>query len=430
MTRDVNYGTISQDAESPAIAAKPDEEEDVEEDGRFFDQKEASQVLGKIISTNFAVLLAGLNDAATGVLIPYMQPTYNIDLLTVSFVYLVNFTGWVTACFANIHVCARIGTGGTLVLGAAIQCLGYALMWWHPPVPVFMGAFFFTGMGVAFQDAQANAFTITVKNAHRWLGILHAVYGGGTIIAPLIASTIASRTPEWHHYYLVTMGLGVVNVVLLVGTFWKGLFRPNIASAKDTADGEFRAVVRSKAVWILNGFFFLYAGAEVASGGWLVQFLVTVRHGDLEKMGYVASGFWSGFTIGRVVLADITHKFGERRMVFIYTVLALIMQLLFWLIPSIPVNAVTICLLGFFIGPFYPVGLYVLTEVLPQELHIGAIGFTASLGQAGAAAFPFMTGAIASQAGVQVLQPIMVGLLIGIGLLWAIVPKKRPISLE
>lgn len=73
---------------------------------------------------------------------------------------------------------------------------------------------------------------------------------------------------------------------------------------------------------------------------------MSVRHGDLEKMGYVASGFWSGFTIGRVVLADITHKFGERRMVFIYTVLALIMQLAFWLIPSIPANAVTVCLLG------------------------------------------------------------------------------------
>lgn len=80
--------------------------------------------------------------------------------------------------------------------------------------------------------------------------------------------------------------------------------------------------------------------------GWLVQFLVSVRHGDLKKMGYVASGFWSGFTIGRVVLADITHKLGERRMVFVYTALALIMQLMFWLIPNIPSNAVTICLLG------------------------------------------------------------------------------------
>ncbi|KAG2415619.1 hypothetical protein HFD88_006810 [Aspergillus terreus] len=373
----------------------------------FFDKKDARSVFGKILSTNLAIMGGGMNDAATGVLIPYMQPTYQINLLQVSFIYLVNFAGWVVASFANIHVCSRLGTGGTLVMGATIQCIGYALMFWHPPYPLFMAAFFFTGMGVAFQDSQANAFTVTVKNSHRWLGILHAVYGVGTIIAPVIANTIASRTPSWHLYYLTTLAFGIVSIVLLAFTFRKGLFRPNVQNAKDTAGSELRATISNRTVWIINGFFFLYVGAEVASGGWLVQFLVSVRHGDPKKVGYVASGFWSGFTLGRVVLADITHKFGERRMIFVYIALAIVLQLMFWLIPSIPVNAVTVCLLGFFIGPFYPVGLYVLTEAIPQELHVGAIGFTASLGQAGSAAFPFMTGAIASKAGVQVLQPIM-----------------------
>lgn len=41
-----------------------------------------------------------------------------------------------------------------------------------------------------------------------------------------------------------------------------------------------------------------------------------------------------------------------------------------------------------------------------------------------------MTGAIASKAGVQVLQPIMVGLLIGIGIFWAFIPKQGTIRLE
>lgn len=111
-------------------------------------------------------------------------------------------------------------------------------------------------------------------------------------------------------------------------------------------------------------------------------------------------------------------------MVFFYIALSIALQVMFWLIPNIIANAVTVCLLGFFIGPFYPVGLYVLTKVIPQELHIGALGFTASLGQAGSAAFPFMTGAIASKTGVQVMQPIMVGLLVGIGIFWALLPRQ------
>lgn len=51
------------------------------------------------------------------------------------------------------------------------------------------------------------------------------------------------------------------------------------------------------------------------------------------------------------------------------------------------------------------------------------IGFSSSFGQAGSAAFPFLTGAIASKAGVIVLQPVMVGLLAGMAIMWAFLPK-------
>lgn len=180
---------------------------------------------------------------------------------------LTNFTGWLFASFANIHVCSRLGTGGTLVVGASVQSLGYALMFWKPPFPLFMAAFFLTGMGVAFQDAQANTFTITVKNSHRWLGILHATYGVGTVISPLVANTIASRTPYWHFYYLMTFCMGVCNISLLAWTFRRGLFQPNVLGAKDTASSELKATLSNRTVWIINAFFFLYVGAEVTSGG-------------------------------------------------------------------------------------------------------------------------------------------------------------------
>lgn len=59
-------------------------------------------------------------------------------------------------------------------------------------------------------------------------------------------------------------------------------------------------------------------------------------------------------------------------------------------------------------------------------LMIG-VGFSATMGQAGSAAFPFMTGAIAAKAGVKVLQPMLVGLLAGMVVLWLLLPRmKRP----
>ena len=43
--------------------------------------------------------------------------------------------------------------------------------------------------------------------------------------------------------------------------------------------------------------------------------------------------------------------------------------------------------------------------------------------QAGAAIFPSLIGLIASHAGVQVLPPIVAGLVVAMGVTWAFVPK-------
>jgi hypothetical protein len=58
-----------------------------------------------------------------------------------------------------------------------------------------------------------------------------------------------------------------------------------------------------------------------------------------------------------------------------------------------------------------------------------ALGFTASFGSIGCALFPFLTGAIASRAGVEALQPIMIALLVGMTIFWAFVPKQGRIQL-
>jgi hypothetical protein len=52
------------------------------------------------------------------------------------------------------------------------------------------------------------------------------------------------------------------------------------------------------------------------------------------------------------------------------------------------------------------------------------------LGQIGGSVFPALTGIIAGQVGVQVLQPMLVGLLGAAGLSWLILPKDRALHQE
>lgn len=99
------------------------------------------------------------------------------------------------------------------------------------------------------------------------------------------------------------------------------------------------------------------------------------------------------------------------------------LELVFWLVPQFYVSAVAVGLIGFFLGPLFPAAVVAATKLLPRHLHVGAIGFAAAFGGAGAAIFPFAVGAIAQAKGVQVLQPIVLAMLAVATALWLGLPR-------
>ena len=99
------------------------------------------------------------------------------------------------------------------------------------------------------------------------------------------------------------------------------------------------------------------------------------------------------------------------------------LELLFWLVPQFYVGAVSVGLLGFFLGPMFPAAMVACTKLLPKHLHVSGIGFAAAFGGSGGAVFPYAIGAIAQAKGVEVLQPIILTLLAVIWFLWLGLPK-------
>jgi len=105
--------------------------------------------------------------------------------------------------------------------------------------------------------------------------------------------------------------------------------------------------------------------------------------------------------------------------------LAIGLEILFWLVPQFYVSAVAVSLQGFFLGPLFPAAIVVTAKMLPRRLHISAIGFASAFGGSGGAIFPFAVGAIAQRAGVAVLQPIILAMLIGLLAVWLMLPRIK-----
>lgn len=78
-----------------------------------------------------------------------------------------------------------------------------------------------------------------------------------------------------------------------------------------------------------------------------------MRGGDVAKVGYVPSGQAAGMLLGRLLLPEPTHRFGEKPMLLLYFVISIGLQLVFWLVPNIIAGATALSIMGFFQGPFF-----------------------------------------------------------------------------
>src|SRR5713226_9684844 len=151
--------------------------------------------------------------------------------------------------------------------------------------------------------------------------------------------------------------------------------------------------------------------------------MTNVRGANSFASGATATGFWGGMTVGRLGLSFLTARLGEFRSVILYLGIAIVLELLFWLVPSLVFSAVAVAFLGMVLGPMFPTAIVLVTKLLPRSLHVGAIGFGTAFGGSGGAIFPFIVGAIAQAKGVKMLQPVILALLAAIVGLWFVLPR-------
>ncbi|KAI0066103.1 MFS general substrate transporter [Artomyces pyxidatus] len=362
-----------------------------------------------------AVFLGGWNDGSTGPLLPRIQTVYHVGYTIVSIVFVLNSIGFVAGSISNIYLTDKLGFGKVVVLGSVAPLIGYCLQAPAPPFPLFCLSFCFNGFGLALQDAQASGYVASYKeNAASRMGLLHAFYGAGAFAAPLVATQF-SHMHRWSLYYLVSLGVALLNTASLVAVFrFKtqdecldqiGQAREDADTSHDAQGGKYGQIFRLKALHLLAFFILVYVGIGGAIGGWIVTFIVEVRGGG-SSSGYVSAGFFGGLTLGRVALLWVNKKVGERHAIFLYILLAIGLELVVWLVPSLIGSAVAVSLIGFLFGPIYPIVMNEAGRVLPRWLLTGCIGWIAGFGQTGSAVLPFLTGAIASKTGIKSLQPL------------------------
>ncbi len=374
----------------------------------------------------FAFILVGANDGAFGVLIPSMRSHYGVSNAIIGLPFLFAAMGYLIAAFNSGLLVAKLGNRLFLLLGVGAFLIASTMISLMPPFPILLILLFPLGFGGAILDAGLNAYIAGLPRNTALLNYLHAFYGTGALLGPIIASGLLAIGFGWNSVYVVWIGICIVLGVGVVFAFKGHTKAEHEATEKaETKQNVLFTALAMRIVWLGALFLLFYVGTEVSLGSWSYSFLTEERHGAPLLMGWAVSGYWLGLTLGRLTLARVALNLGEKRMIQVCIFGVIAGVLLIWLVPLNGLSAFGLCLTGYCLGPIFPTTIALMSRLVPARILPSAIGFLASLGSMGAALFPWIAGNLAQFIGLWVLLPYVILLTLIMLCLWMLL-QARP----
>jgi fucose permease len=354
-----------------------------------------------------------------------MRSHYGVSNATIGLLFLFATVGYLIAAFNSGLLVAKLGNRLFLLLGVGAFLLAACILSLMPPFPVLLFMLIPLGFGGGILDAGLNAYIAGLPRNTALLNYLHAFYGTGALLGPIIASGLLAIGFGWNSVYVVWIGICIV-LGTGVGFAFKGHKRvENEHTAKpETKQNVLFTALAMRIVWLGAFFLLFYVGTETSLGSWSYSFLTEERGGAPLLMGWAVSGYWMGLTLGRLTLARVAQNLGEKRLIQLCIFGVVVGVLLIWLIPLNGVSAIGLCLTGYCLGPIFPTTIALMSKLVPARILPSAIGFLASLGSMGAALFPWMAGNLAQFIGLWALLPYVILLALVMLGLWMLLQAR------
>ena len=346
-------------------------------------------------------ILLGMPGAMLGVAwFPAIANTFKLDLDAVGALFIVTMGSYFIASFISGRLVNRFGFGTLLVGGCLLSCIGL-IGYVIAPAWALMVAFgVLVGGGSGVVDAGMNIY-FAAHYGPRLMNWLHASFGVGAALSPLLMTTILNGGGEWRTGYIIVALLfaGIGILFALTRGHWND---SKLASGREATHRGVSAwdTLRLPLAWIGIGIFFLYGGQETIPGYWGFSLFTTARHLNAETAGLLVSIYWLCFTLGRVVFGLMVSWVKDRILLNICVAGTIIGALLLWLPPASEaaatiLNFVGLGLFGFTIGPIFALIITSTQERLGPQHAPHAIGFQVAAASIGGGLLPGIAGRLA-----------------------------------
>ena len=354
-----------------------------------------------------------LND----ILIPHLKAVFNLTYVQAMLVQFCFFGAYFLMSLPSGYIVKKLGYKKGIVVGLLIAACGCVLFYPAAALhnyPVFLFALFVLASGITLLQVSANPYVSLLgapKTASSRLTLTQAFNALGTTVAPtfgafliLDSTSEAFLTPAQNAEsvqlpYLLLAGM----LILLAGIFaWLKL--PDIMNEQKQAAEKSETIEGS--AWQYRHLtlgavgIFMYVGAEVAIGSFLVSFLAQENIAGLKEhvAAHYITYYFGGAMVGRFIGAAVMQKLPAGKVLGFNASMAIVLvfiamstsgQLAMW----------SILLVGLFNSIMFPTIFSLALNGLGKHTAQGS-GILC-LAIVGGAIVPLLQGALADSVGVQ-----------------------------
>ena len=294
----------------------------------------------------------GFITAFNDVLIPHLKSTFTLNYTQAMLVQFTFFGAYFVMSLPSGKVLSWLGYRLSIITGLVVTGIG-ALMFLPAAqlvsYPLFLGAFFVLASGITLLQVAANPYVSLLgpeRMASSRLNLAQALNSLGTTIAPYLggllilsagvlgatelaklpaAQQLAYRIEQAHLVQGPYLGIALVLFALAI-IVW--LFHlPRISGADEHANDDHHRYADALAqprVWFGMLAIFVYVGAEVSIGSFLINYIALSDIGNMpqSQAAKYVSIYWGGAMVGRFIGWLLLKRIDARKLLVTFAVIA------------------------------------------------------------------------------------------------------------
>jgi FHS family L-fucose permease-like MFS transporter len=307
-----------------------------------------------------------LND----ILVPHLKAVFEMNYVQTLLIQFVFFGTYFLLSIPSAWLIEAIGYKFSIMVGLLVMglgCLVFIPAAGLPSYALFLTALFVLASGITLLQVAANPYVAVLgseKTASARLNLAQGFNSLATMVAPLFGGililahtkagneaagaveSLKDRMADARAVQLPYLGIAVV-LFLIALLIWATRL-PKVSTHPETEEEARDSIWRHKVLLLGIGAIFVYVGAEVSIGSFLISYIVSphISHLTTSEAAKYLSYYWGGAMVGRFAIGAVLLRFVPPSKMLGYNCVAAAILILCSILASGPLSMWAILLVG------------------------------------------------------------------------------------